>query len=128
MAIRAQEGRWLEVEPITAAANLAKDSFVNADGSVPASAAAGYGVLANNDCANGDTGDVVVMGVKVVVATGTCTKGTMCEILQGTTTTKDGTNVTFAGVQNKAVGVAVGKLLSSGAAGDTVRVALSAIN
>ena len=115
--------------PVTAGANIAADSFVNADGTVPANAADCTGGVAMADTANGDYVDVLIPpGIVRVKATGTVTKGLLVEILQASFTCNIAgvaTAVTAAGVQNTSAGKIVGRALTTGVANDTVLVNLA---
>ena len=115
-------------QPITAAANLAALTFVNKDGTVPASAAAVTGGVIEVDTPSGDTADVKMPpGVYKVLATGVVTDGIEVEILQNTTTVYGNINgvktlITCAGVSTIASGKVIGRACSSGFAGDAVLV------
>ena len=114
---------------ITTTANIAANSFVNADGSVPANAAECTGGVCNVDTASGDYADVKIPpGIYRVIATGTVTKGLLVEILQASVSGNIAgtlTAITAAGVQNIASGKVVGRALTTGASGDTVFVNLA---
>lgn len=111
---------------VTVGANIAAKTFVNIDGTLPASAAACTGGIAASDTPSGQVADVKLPpGIYAVVATGTVTKGLLVQILQGTvygniSGTK--TAITAAGVQNIASGLAVGRAVTGGSAGDIVLV------
>ena len=114
------------VLPVTAAANLAAKTFVNIDGTVPASAAECTGGVVGSDVTSGEIADIKLpIGAFAVVATGAVTKGLQVEILQGAvygniSGTK--TSITAAGVQNVASGFPVGRAYTTGVAGDTVLI------
>lgn len=111
---------------VTAGANFAAKTFINADGSLPSSAAACTGGITASDVASGDVADVKLPpGIYAVKATGTVTKGLQVEILQGAiygNINGTSTSITAAGVQNIASGLVVGRALTTGVAGDTVLV------
>jgi hypothetical protein len=114
--------------PVTAAANLAAHTFVNIDGTVPASAAECTGGITDSDVVSGEVADLALpIGAFAVRATGTVTKGLQVELLQDTTTVYGNisgvkTLIACAGVQNIASGYAVGRAYTSGVAGDLVLV------
>jgi hypothetical protein len=113
---------------VTAAANLAAKTFVNADGSVPASAAACTGGVVLAPTASGDIADVFLPpDVVPCLATGTVTDGLEVELLQASvydniSGTK--TAITAAGVSILASGYKIGRAIGSGVAGDTVLIQL----
>lgn len=113
---------------VTAAANLAGKSLVDAAGAAIANAANSvFGVL-ESDTKSGDYGTVKLPpGMVEVLATGTVTKGGKVEVLQATVYANiDGTSTTTtsAGVQNLSAGYPIGKALTGGVANDTVVVSL----
>lgn len=118
----------LNVETITAAADLAGQSLVTVAGAAVTSAAGDvFGVLAN-DVPSGDTVSCKTHGILEVIATGTVTAGAKVEVLQGTVPANINgtkTNTTSAGVQDVAAGYPVGLALTSGDAYSTVLVAFT---
>ena len=112
---------------ITAAANLADKTFVNANGAVPANAAKCTGGVVQGDTANADYATVCVGtgSILEVRATGTVTAGNFVEVLLGTFTTKDTTGVSGAGVQDAAsTNAIVGKAHTGGVVNETVLIEL----
>lgn len=114
---------------VTAAVNIAARTFVNMDGSLPASAAVCTGGVADIDTPSGQSINVKMPpGIYAVKATGTVTIGLMVELLQGTiygniSGTK--TAITASGVSVIASGYPMGRAYSAGSAGDTVLVCVS---
>jgi hypothetical protein len=116
---------------VTVSVNIAAKTFVNIDGSLPASAAACTGGIANADTASGDKASVkLAPGIYAVRATDTVTKGLQVEIYQDTTTVYGNINgtktlIACAGVKNISSGLVVGRALTSGSAGDLVLINIS---
>jgi len=114
---------------ITAGVNFAAKTFINADGTLPASAAACTGGVVVSDTASGNDADVkIAPGIYVCVATGTVTKGLLVELLQASVYGNIAgvqTAITAAGVSVIASGVAIGRAITGGVAGDNVLVNLS---
>jgi len=119
----------LNKEYVTAAANLADKTLVTVAGAVPSSAAVCFGVV-EKDTASGDLATVkTAPGIVEVVASGTVTKGTKVEALQGSIYANingTSTSITYAGVQDLVSGYPIGIAHTSGVAGDTVLVQLFA--
>ena len=111
---------------ITAGVNFAALTFINADGTLPGSAAECTGGIVAVDTASGDSADVkIAPGIYRVKATGTVTAGLLVELLQGTIYGNIAgvyTAITASGVQNIAAGKVIGRALTSGVSGDTVLV------
>ena len=111
---------------VTVGVNIAAHTFVNMDGTLPSSAAACTGGIAVVDTASGDIVEAKIPpGIYKVRATGTVTKGLLIELLQASvygniSGTK--TAITASGVQNISAGLAIGRAITSGVAGDTVLV------
>lgn len=118
----------LNVETVTAGANLAGLTLVTVAGAAVSSAAGDvFGVLAN-DVKSGDSVSVKTHGFLEVIATGTVTAGGKVEVLQGTVYANiDGTKTTTtsAGVQDVAAGYPVGLALTGSDAYGTVIVAFT---
>jgi len=121
----------LNKEYITAGANIAGQTLVKADGSVPASKTnKAFGVV-DYDSPSGDLVAVKTMGIVMVIAAGTVTAGNQVEIKTGTTSASVNgvqTTVTYAGVQNLGAGFGIGKAITSGTTGERVLIELSPVS
>lgn len=111
---------------VTAAANLADKTFVNANGAVPANAAKCTGGVVEKDTKNTDYATVKIGGILEVLATGTVTAGAFVEILTASVYGNiDGTStaITAAGVQDAtSTNAIVGKAITGGVVNETVLV------
>ncbi len=112
---------------VTAGANLAKNSLVDLDGTVPSDAAVCTGGKVMNDCASGDYVEIALPpSIVVVIATGTVTAGAYQEALSSTAKTKDGASTSYAGVQDRtSTDKVVGRAITGGSAGALVLVQLT---
>ncbi len=111
---------------VTVGVNIAAKTFVNADGTLPSSAAACTGGIADADTAANDNASVKMHpGVYACVATGEVTKGLEVELLQGTVYGNIAgvkTAITAAGVSVLASGYKIGRARSAGSAGAIVLI------
>ena len=121
----------LNKEYVTTAADLADKTLITAAGAAVSSGAlatgtaAYYGVI-EKDTPSGGLATVKTHGILEVLATGTVTKGSLVEALQGTVYANiNGTKTSTisCGVTNIASGYPVGKAMSTSDAYGTVLVA-----
>lgn len=115
--------------PLTAAANLAGKSLVDASGAAIANAANSVFGVNEADTKSGDTMSVKLPpSIVEVIATGTVTKGSKVEALLSASVYAniDGTSTATSstGVQNLSSGYPIGKALTAGVVNDTVLVSL----
>ena len=115
----------VNVQQVTAAANLPDKTLATIGGAVPANGAnTAFGVV-NRDTASGDYASLKI-GIVEVIATGTVTAGAYQEVLQAATFTMNvsGTSTasqTGAGVQDvSSTDYIVGRALTGGSANDTI--------
>lgn len=117
----------LNKEYVTAGANLADKTLIDAAGAVLGNAAALCFGVVEKDTPSGELATVKTTGILEVLATGTVTKGANVEGLQSTryaNISGTSTSITVCGVQDRSAGYALGRALSTGVAGDTVLVEL----